>query len=712
MMATTKRRLSLTHVVPTVLAITSVGLTAWANQAADGKKADKKPTAKATATAQVTTKAADPAKATANAPASAAAKSTTKAQAPAKDNPPAAAKPEPKPEPKPAVVAKPETKPAEPARLSVANAALAKQIRDAKKTYAAGDDGREAKARADLQAALAKLDARLSADGQNGADWKKFLMFEELQAELKKKSDVDLTALAQIERRYSAGYLGLEEADYRDVAAALDDFAAAAAVAQTKDLKQDYEQTLEALAAAVETAGDAGPNSTQAVAIGRLVNHLEQFGQADAVVHAVTKRYSQPNLLVDLSQSFTDESLIQPIDRTEPVTDCILGTAISGCGRTVGDVRLDFVPSDDRAVVYALMNGVNNAQTVGQNRSALIYSNGRTALSGHQTLYLTDEGLAAGPVKASAQVSSRFTGFGSTKRGIVGKIVARIAAKKAPKQKAQATAIAQAHAKQRLIASLNKDVNQLVAKSREQWQTKIRLPLRRFDIEPQELQFTTTDDALRLRVVQAGRGRLGAPSAPPKIAGNAGLAVRVHTSLIDNGAQQAIAGRKFDRDRIDDLLRNQLGLKLKDRNELDEVPFSITFAEQDPVTVVFDDDRVSVTIRAASFTSDDKVLEAMDITAHYTLTADKNGLTLTREGDFEIYPPGFVRGGAKKLSLAQTSLRTLLKKRFDKMLPVEFKPEGVVLDAGRGTLYVGHVKSDDGWLSLGLEVRKEPNSAE
>lgn len=699
-MATTTRRMSFIHVIPTVLAIVSVGLSALANQAAEDKKSDKKSTPKAAkSTATATTKPAATVKS------DAAAKSAVKAQAPVKEEQPAAKA---EPEPKPAAAAKP----VEPAKISAANAALAKQIRDAKKSFTAGDQGREAKARADLQAALNKLDQRLSADGQNGADWKKFLLFDELKAELSKKSNVDLAVLGNVERRYSAGYLGLEDADYRNVAAALDDFAAAVAVAQTKDLKQDYEQTLDELAAAVESSGDAGPSSAQAVAIGRLVSHLEQFGQGDAVVKAVTQRYSHPNLLVDLTQEFTDEELVQSIDRTEPVTDCILGTSISGCGRTIGDVRLDFVESPDRAEIYALMNGVNYSQTVGQNRSALIYSNGRTTLHGHQTLYLTEDGLAAGPVKASAKLSNRITGFGSTKGGIVGNIVKKIAAKKAPKQQGQATAIAQAHAKQRLIRSLDKDVNALVAKSQTEWQSKIRMPLRRFNLEPQELQFSTTDDALRVRVVQAGRGRLGATSPPPKPAGNTGLGIRVHTSLIDNGAQQAVAGRTFDRDRIDDLLRKQLGLKLKDRNELDEVPFSITFADKDPVTVVFDDNRASITVRAAGFTSDGKPLEAMEITTHYTLSADKNGIRLTRDGEYEIYPPGFVRGGPKKLSLQQTSLRTLLKKKFEKVMPVEFTPDGLVLDDGRGTLFVGHVKSDDGWLSLGLEVRKEPKSAE
>lgn len=728
-MATTTRRMSFFHLIPMVLAIVSVGFTAWGNQAPGAKKADdKKPAAKASAKSTAPAKNEVPAKSEAaktKAPAKTESKPAAKAgdakpaekPAPAKTETKttAASAPEPKaPAPKAAEPKAPEPKPAAaaPAKLSAANAALAKQIREAKKSFAAGDAGRQQKARSDLQAALKKLDTRLSADGQNGADWKTFLLFDELKAELNKKSNVDLAVLARVGRRYSAGYLGLEDDDYQNVAAALEDFTDATAVAQTKDLKQDYEQTLDELATTLEAADSAGLDSAQAGTIGRLVNHLQRFGQAGDVVKSVTQRYSQPNFLVDLSQNFTDDVLVRPIDRTEPVTDCIMGTAISGCGRTIGDVRLDFAESPDRAVINALMSGVNHSKTVGHNRSALIYSTGQTALSSQQTLFLTEDGLVAGPVRASAKVNNRITGFGSTKGGIVGKIVAKIAAKKAPQQQGQATAIAQQHAKQRLVNSLDKEIKELVTKSQREWQNKVRLPMRRFDVEPQEMVFSTTEDSLRLRILQEGGGRLAATSAPPKIAGNAGLGIRLHASLIENASQQAVAGRTFDRDRIDDLLRNQLGLKLKERNELDEVPFSITFAEQDPISLVFDDDRFSVTVRAAGFTSDGKPLEAMHITTHYTLSVDKSGLKLTRDGDFEIYPPGFVRGGVKKLSLQQTSLRTLLKKKFDKALPIEITPEGVELEDGRGTLIVGHVKAHDGWLSLGLETKKEPKSAE
>ncbi len=610
------------------------------------------------------------------------------------------------PQPKPVVAA-----PVPAVKPSPAAIALAKQIRAAKNDFAAADAAAQQKARGKLVAALNKLDARLSADGQNGADWKSFLLFADLQAELNKKSDVDTAKLATIGRRYSAGYVGLEGNDYRNTAIALEEFTAATEVAQNKDLKKSFETTLEELADATETIGDAGPDSTQAAQLGRLVGWLDAHGQSDKIVTAVTTKYSQPNLLFDVTQAFADESLAQPIDRTEPVRDCILGTSISGRGRTVGDVKLDFIPSDDRATIEARMYGINQSRTVGVNRSALIFSTGRTELGGRQLLFVDQDGLTAGHAIATARVNNHIYGFGSTKRGIMGKIVTKIAAKKAPQQQAQGQAIAGAHAKQRLYRQLDSEAKEMVLKANEEFTKRVRLPLKRFNAEPEVFQFTTTDDALRLRVLQATTGKLAAPSAPPKLPSGTGIGLRVHRSLIDNGAQQMLAGRKFDRERIDDLVRKQFGLELKERNEEDEVPFSITFADKDPVTVAFAGDKVSITVRSKGFTSDDKSLEAMEITTHYLVSANEQGLKLTRDGEYEIYPPGFKRG-VDKLSFQQTSLRTLLKKKFEKVLPAEFVGEGIVLDEGRGTIYIAHVDADDDWLSLGFKKRAEPVAAE
>jgi hypothetical protein len=214
--------------------------------------------------------------------------------------------------------------------------------------------------------------------------------------------------------------------------------------------------------------------------------------------------------------------------------------------------------------------------------------------------------------------------------------------------------------------------------------------------------------ALRLRVVQDVGNRLAAPGAAPALPAGPGIVVRVHHSLIDNTTEQMFAGRRFDRTRLRDLVENQFGMKPKESD--DDTQFSITFADNDPITMTLEDDVVSVTVRGKKFTSEEKAYEGMNITSRYLVSTSGDTVKLTRQGDFEIYPPGF-RQGVDKLSLAQTSFRRLLQRRFDKMLDKEYVREGIVLEKDRGTLYADTVKVDGGWATVGYKYKPVPKVA-
>ena len=54
----------------------------------------------------------------------------------------------------------------------------------------------------------------------------------------------------------------------------------------------------------------------------------------------------------------------------------------------------------------------------------------------------------------------------------------------------------------------------------------------------------------------------------------------------------------------------------------------------------------------------------MDFTVNYKLEQAGQGIKATTVGDIEIFPPGFVQGGGKRLSLPQTTLRNLMERRW------------------------------------------------
>jgi len=75
----------------------------------------------------------------------------------------------------------------------------------------------------------------------------------------------------------------------------------------------------------------------------------------------------------------------------------------------------------------------------------------------------------------------------------------------------------------------------------------------------------------------------------------------------------------------------------------------------------------------------------------------------------QIYPPGFKPGSGEKLSPAETSVRRILQRRFDKVFKSEIEIPDLPLEgelAAAGPLPLAElVARRDGWLLAGWKAR-------
>ncbi len=698
-MATTKRRVRASSGILAATAMSALIAVAAAQapKPSDTKAAATKPAAtKPAATAPAATKPAT--KPVATAPATSAtkpaAKATTEAAKPVATASVAAA-------PVAAVKAKP--------------TALGNEVRAAAKGFRAHAPEALPAAKAELHQAVGALDAYLSGLGSWGPQWKDYLHWDAMSKELAKAGDYDVAALNRVQRRYSGGFTGLEEPEFQAVGKALAKFAAAAGAAQNKNLAADTAKHLNALADVIDAVADGTPTAAQSIVIAENVSWLERSSQASALTAKLSERFSHPNLLIDVSETFVADALSRPIDQTEPVVDCILGTSISGTGRTIGEVNVEIVPNAEQVQLATHLQGINYSRTVGRNRSALIYSRGTTTLAGDSTLFVNEQGLAGGAIQTRAHVANRITGYGSTKGGVIGNLVKKIAAKKAPQQKAEGERIAAAHARTRLSRSMQKEIVAQVADANAQLESRIRHPLQRFGQYPAHLHYASTDDALTIRAVQSTAGRLAAPSAAPAPAAGAPISVRVHQSLVTNSTQGMLAGRKFDQPRIQLLAESILGeVPERLRPVEGQEPFSITFADVEPLSLSFAGDSVTFTVRGKAFTSGERKFDGMHITGTYKLSSDGHGLKAVRSDDFDIIPPGFQRG-KDKLNTREIVLKRILQEKFGKALPTEIVRTGEPLEGEAsklGVMYVSSIKADGDWLVVGVKRDAAPAAVE
>jgi hypothetical protein len=548
-----------------------------------------------------------------------------------------------------------------------------------------------------LQEATAKLALYLS-KGQNSENWKKYLRFNDLQAQLKAEK-ADLTVLADIYFLFTANQVGLELPVFANVADALERYVNDLA-AQDGKLQEQFNEQLKGLAAALDQYAKT-PSADLAADIGGRLGWLANRRQVPALIEAIREKLSHPNLLVIASERLVGAGITQSVDEVTPVRDYILGTSISGTGRMIGSVTAELVPSENSAMIDTLLKGTVQSRTVGLNGPATIYSNGATALAGRKRIVLNADGFLVYPSTAAANTNTQVTGIGGSG------IVQRVASRRVGEQKGQAERIAADHAADRLRGRLDKQINDQLAEANTNFQTKFRQPLVRRRALP-ELAFRTTAEELLVKVVAADRNQIAAPGTPPELNSGGDLGAQVHESAINNLATILVGGLTLTEEELQKRvieIRGSLPDSLKSDEDRD--PWSITFARNQPVSVKLQNDTIEITVRGQRYTSGDQDFRAMNVTARYQVQLTEpnelgiHAIKLTRQGDLEIVPPGEPR----RLSGREITLRTLLEKRFGKLFEPEIVYDELVLP-GRwrqaGLLDPRQLSIKDGWLVTSL----------
>jgi hypothetical protein len=531
----------------------------------------------------------------------------------------------------------------------------------------------QADAKAELLAAIERLNAALAGQGARGDDWRQYLTLETLQQQLARTEGPDLPALDGVYRQFAAGYEGLRLYYFADLRLSLRRYLTVVRAMQQPQLRQQYEKILDTLAGLLEAYLKA-PSLEGAQRVNAILDWLDQAEQASWLVESTRRRWSHPNVVVEGSKALVASRIAGPVSETTPVRDCILGTDIHGTGLVKGEVTVELVPSDDQAIVDTLFRGTIDTDTIGYNGPATIYATGTTTLSARKRLLFHGEQLSTRPATSSATVASSINDI-QARHGLI----ERFAWKRAMKQKALAESIAASHAEDQFNERMDKQADGLIARANESLLQKFRRPLADRNLLPKVFRLSTTADAVQLTVQAEGFGHLAAPHAPPHLAGAGDLTVRVHETAINNVTAAVLAGIVLDEKRFQELLTESLGLPERIQTTDGEAPWSIAFPERQPVAVSFADGGFTVTISGRQFTNEGKEYPGMNVTAAYRIQKTDRGLRALRQGKLRIFPPGFKPDSGQQLSAREQVLRNALEPRFGKLFTEELAPANIVL---------------------------------
>jgi hypothetical protein len=553
-------------------------------------------------------------------------------------------------------------------------------------------------ARLRLQQDLARADRWLGTS-PNGQAWRTFLLWDQLQAQLAAGAVPDPQALENIRNRFASQHPGLELPSLTAVRNSLAAFAPAA-LSAVEDSPQQATAELEALAAALAAMAQnpLGPEAEEAA---DSLRWLVLRGYVPEVVQAIRHYYARPNFFFHTSEPFLAVGWQRRVNRSEPVTDMILGTSIRGMGDTSGYVSIQLVPNSNRAVIDSLFNGVTYSRTIGRNGPATIRSAGRTDFQVRKRIFLDPDGLKTVPAMASARTRTTTLGVNAGRGGwLFGGIANRIAANRVAQNRPRSEAIAADHAEDRLIRRVEQEANPEIIQADRDFQDKIRYPLLEQGQYPSDLKIRTNDYYVYGHGTEANRWQLAAADLPAPLKLPSDVGAYLHQTAINNLCDGTLAGDRVTQADFEKWVEDLLGRVPENfRREGDRPPWVITFAEERPIRVAFAENKVTVSISVRALEGTAETRRRWVLTAVYHLEPIPGGLKAVREGELDVSPPG-----NEPLSGTAAGEKANIKRQFERdLFKAEYVHDGLELSgdwAAAGKMPLIEYLCRAGWLNI------------
>lgn len=604
-------------------------------------------------------------------------------------------------------------------------------IRTARERFTPPDEKRVATAKAELVRRMNELERFARPGTANGRRWLSYLRWAPAKQQLAAAGPPELAPLAETYQQLNRDEAGLELRQFRRVADALREFLDVSLLARAENPAAVYQRQLEALAADLEGLRRrqggvriGGPIAGE-LEFGQRIDFIAGVGQAPELVAAIRQEFAQPNAYLDLSAELVRAAAEEPIDRRDPITDNILGTRINGDGHTTGFVLARTVPSQGAARIELTSKGHIESANRGRNGPAVIRTTGHTDFTATKEIYLSDMEFRSSPARVDATTQSDIHSIAKSGGGIGSRLVSTQGWKRARQKQPQANAIAADHAEDRVRRRIDDEVAKKLRDARQRYEDEYRRPLVRRGELPEHIDFGSTEAAVTIVATQANRGQLAAAGGPPPLSASQDFVLRLHDSAVNNYSTTVLGGATAsetepnqEKSKFDVELPQWMSDAWEQRKTDGETdaattepfkPWTLTFRASRPLTVVFDDEKVALTIHLARLTSGDEVFTEWDVTGVFTPQLENGGVVLRREGDLVVLPTDFDTTSGEQLPSRQVGIRSNLTKVLTERSAqgrgfpsrIEFEqlePSGTLEKVG--PLEARELSSNDGWLTL------------
>jgi hypothetical protein len=508
------------------------------------------------------------------------------------------------------------------------------------------------------------------------------------------QSPADISRLEQFAAALGRRRTGVQGAEFESLRAALRRYLQCLR-AEGDQVAEEYSRQIDRLAAAWESyrrsqSAEAGAEIQVAC------RWLDEHGQAQELVQSLRKAASHPNHRMQISAAFLERALARDIRQPLVSNESSQGAQVSVKGQIKGKLVPSLVPSDKAGAVRVQFVGTGDSRIVANKGPVTVQARGRTGIQASEVAYLTERGLSASAPQVAVQHRSTPYAVGVNMRsrllrGIVSKIVWRVAGR----QQAESDRQAARNTQQKIDAEVRSQTAKLVAQAND--------VVRRFGVfsllgtQPEEtLKISTTARHLQWLGHYASPVQFAAPTPAPSVAAlDPAVLIQLHETAVNN-SESWLASRTINDSDFRELVFETIGLiPARQEGLAAQIPSTITFADEQPLTVRIDDDKVNVTLRLKAFASEGREFtgKVWTVRTAYQPQVIGGHVALVRVSPIAVLADSAADAGALQATLSRFLVERAASNGISSPSLASLPP-----------LAVGQLTMQDGWFTLALVV--------
>lgn len=461
--------------------------------------------------------------------------------------------------------------------------------------------------------------------------------------------------------------------------------------------------------------------SLEPLDLGGLLWHIEQFEETGASCDA--RRVAGACLLLGLSEEpekrelgrhleilyrnanfrlvLTPELLNRMTPDREPeqqrVNDRVLGRPVYGRSVTSADVSVRMIPDPNRLRMALVIEGLVSSLTESTAGPATFFNDTQSAYLAVKEMEIGLGGLRFEPAEivVDNRIRLRFLRTTLDPIPLIGAIAHEFAHSQLDKSKPEVNRDVKRKVAARAKRQIDQEADAQLGTLHAEFKARMLDPLVDLSLEPTMIAAQTTQDRMTMRLRLAADEQLAAHTPRPRAPAESVVSCQVHQSALNNAIEQMqLDGGTFTLAEI----RRRTADVFNRPEMLEENPgredVTITFAEQDAVTVRCRDGLVTVCLSIVELSKSPNRWEGFQVRASYRPQTDGPSARLVREG--------IVHLTAARSIGKQIVLRGIFSKAFSQKHAWPITPKRLAADPRMADLKVTQLVIDDGWIGFAL----------